>query len=152
MNFLGVIKEVGVKIADVAAWPFKHAAKLAHILHVTDSEIHAVEQQAPATKEALVTLVGKIEAMGPDALAAIAAKGFDIPDDLKLAADLKGLFSFVKDTVFPTIQSDYQAIKGAATSATETAATDPAPSQAASQPATSAEAQSGPGLHNVVPA
>lgn len=143
MNILDVIKKVGHKIAEVVSWPFKHAAQLAHILHVTDSEIKVVEQLAPATREALVSLVVMIEHMGPDVLAAVAAKGFDIAEDLKTAADLKGIFSYIKDTLFPTIEADYKQIVDAATGTDAGAAADPAPAD---------QASAAPGLHNVVPA
>jgi len=135
MSVLTIIKKIGDKVISIVEWPVKHAAMLAAFLG-------SVKKDYPATKTALVSLVEKFEAIGPEAMAAIAAKGFDVPDDLKTMADLEGLFSYVQTVLLPTIEADYADFE-----------TDKAIAPTVTVAAPTAEAVSvSPGLHNIVPA
>jgi hypothetical protein len=143
MSGITIIKKIGEKIISIVEWPFKHSAMLVELLAKLDND-------APATKSALVGFVQQCEALGPDALGAIAAKGLDIPDDMKVGADVKSLFTYIQQTLLPTIEKDYADLK-ASESATGQGSS-PAPPVAGAPAPGEAAVVEGPGLHNVVPA
>lgn len=127
MSVLTVIKKVGEKILSIVEYPFKKADEIEQLLASGIKDV-------PQTKAAIVGTVQALEAIGTDGIAALAAHGLDVPDDLKVAADVKAFFTYVKDTLFPTIEADFQGLKadtGAAPAA-------PAPAAAPAAPVTAA--------------
>jgi hypothetical protein len=147
MSVLTVIKKIGDKVLSVVEWPFKHGAMLAAIMR--DSM-----KNAPATRDAILGLVQRFEALGPDVLADLASKGLDFRADVQTLADVKALFSYFQTDFLPVVAKDFQELSADAqiAAASPTAApADTAQATAASSPAEDAP-QPGPGLHNVVPA
>lgn len=139
MSVITVIKKIGEKVISIVEWPIKHSVMLGEML------VDALKD-GPKTKAALVGLAQQFEALGPDAVAAIAADGFNIPDDVKVATDLKSLFAFWQATVLPAIEQDYADFKTAESVGANPVSTVPAP---AAEPAAQTAPQSGPGLHAV---
>ena len=86
MSVLTIIKKIGDKIISVVEWPFVHATMVEKLLSNGCAD-------APATKAAIVGLVEQFEVIGPDTVADIAAKGFDLAADVKTVNDVKALFS-----------------------------------------------------------
>ena len=134
-SIITVIRKIGEKILSIVEWPVTHAEMLCELLT-------QVEKDVPETKTVIQQLVARIEGMGPDAISAIAEKGFNIPADVKVGADLQGLFNFVRDTFLPTIETDYAEFK----KITSQPPTPLPPPVAEPQ----GEPISGPGLHTVV--
>jgi hypothetical protein len=100
MSVLTIIKKIGEKIISIVESPIKYADMLGAF-------IGSIKADYPKTEAALSHTVTLIEGLSPDVIAAIAANGFNLPDDLKAGADIQGLFSYIKDTLFPTIEGDY---------------------------------------------
>ncbi len=145
MSVLTVIKKIGEKIISIVEWPIKHSAMLGELL--VD-----LEKDAPSTKSALVGFVQQCEALGPDGLEALASKGLDVPEDIKVGADVKNIFTYVKDTLLPTIEKDYADVKAAQVD-TSSPDVPPAVGTPVAPPAAASSAPvEGPGLHNIVPA
>jgi hypothetical protein len=148
MSFITVIKKIGEKVISVVEWPFKHSAMLGELL--VD-----LQKDTPATKSALVGFVQHVEAIGPDAVAAIATKGLDVPEDLKCGEDVKALFGYIQGTLLPTIEKDYADVKAAQSASNlPPGAGGPlpapgAPAEAAATPAAAAVLQ--PGIHDLTP-
>lgn len=149
MSVLTVIKKIGEEVISVVSWPIKHAAMLLAILR--DGM-----KNAPATRDAILGLVQRFEALGPDVLADIAAKGLDIRADVQTVEDVKALFSYFVSDFVPVIEKDYKELSAdAKLQALSAAPSVPQPAP----PATPTEAPAapsspapipGPGLHNVV--
>jgi hypothetical protein len=135
---LTVIKKIGDKVISIVEWPFVHASKIEKL-------IGDGMKDAPATKGAIIGLVEQFEAIGPNVALAIAAKGFDIPDDLKTGTDIKSLFTYFTGTFLPAVEKDYADLKAdlPADTTTQAIAAAPIPAPAA------AVVQPGPGLHTV---
>jgi hypothetical protein len=149
MSFITVIKKIGEKVISVVEWPFKHSAMLGELL--VD-----LEKDTPATKSALVGFVQHVEAIGPDAVAAIATKGLDVPEDLKCGEDVKALFGYIQGTLLPTIEKDYADVKAAQSASDPPPAAGaplPAPGVLAAGPADApaAAAVLQPGIHDLTP-
>jgi len=125
--FLNALKKIGA----VITWPIRHSVMLGKML--VD-----FEQDEPKVKDVIVGLVEKFEALGPQAAAAIAARGLNIPADFAVEQGVKDLFSYFTETFLPTVEeaySDFEAARqiGAdagslAGAAIEKAIADPAPS------------------------
>lgn len=142
MSMLTVIKKIGDKVISIVEWPFKHGAMLAAIMR--DSM-----KNAPATRDAILGLVQRFEALGPDVLADLASKGLDFKADLQTLADLKALFGYFQTDFLPVVAKDFAELSADV----QIAAADPTAAPAPDAPATPADQpQPGPGLHNVVPA
>lgn len=119
------------KIGAVITWPIRHSIMLGKML--VD-----FERDEPKVKDVIVGLVEKFESLGPQAVAAIAARGLNIPADLAVEQGVKDLFSYFAQTFLPTVEeaySDFEAARqigaDAATvagAALEKAIADPAPS------------------------
>lgn len=143
MSVLQVIKKIGEKIISIVEWPIKHSVLLAKYFI-------SAEKDFPATRAAFLGLVQRVEAIGPDALAALAANGFNVADDVKVGTDLAGLFAYIKDDVLPVIESDYADYEKDVQPQAPGQPTIPDPLQGSA--AVAAEAKPGPGLSAVVPA
>jgi hypothetical protein len=130
---ISIIHKIGDTILHVFEWPITHAEMLNELLG-------SVEKDVPQTKSVLEGLVSKIEGMGPDAIGALADKGLNIGDDVKVGTDIQGLFTYIQQTVMPTIQADYTDFKRISVGGSPVIA----------PPAEPGEAVAGPGLHNVV--
>jgi len=128
MSVITVIKKIGERVISVIEAPFKYAAQ-------TEKVLADGIEDAPKLKVAIVGLVHQFELLGPDVLEAIAAKGLDIPEDLKCAADVKALFQYFTGTFMPVVEETTQDFKG------DIAIAQPAPAPA-----------SGPALHETIPA
>jgi len=98
-KFFTVIKKIGEKIISIVEWPFVHSVHLGKMLA-------DVEKDTPLTAKALVNTVKQFEVLGADAIAAFAEHGLNIPDDLKVGVDIKGIFTQVKDELFPAIENE----------------------------------------------
>jgi hypothetical protein len=68
-------------------------------------------KDTPAACDAQVGLVALFEVLKLDVLEAMASKGLDIPDDLKVGAGLKHPFSYVRDVIVAAIEQDAADIK-----------------------------------------
>lgn len=104
MSVLTVIKKIGEKVLSIVEYPFKKADQIEAILTTVDNKF-------PNTKAAVVETVQLLEALGEDTLSALAEKGMDIPDDLKVSADIQAFFTYVKANLFPVIDADYEALQ-----------------------------------------
>lgn len=122
MSVLTVIKKVGEKILSVVEYPFKKADEIESILSTGIEEF-------PATKDALIGTVQRLEALGPEVLAALASKGIDFEADAEAVAGIKAFFTYAKDTLFPVVEADFKAIKSDV-AAPAPAATLPSPTAA----------------------
>lgn len=138
-KFLSALKAIGA----VIAWPFTHAQKIEHVYSTVKADL-------PPTVLACKDLAKLFVSAGPDVLAAVASKGFDVSEDVKSAIDIKAIFAFAKDTLVPTLEKDFTDLKlaalGEATDGPTAGGPAPAPSPAP------VEVTAAPGLHNVVPA
>jgi hypothetical protein len=119
MSVLTIIKKIGDKVISIVEWPIKHSVMLVEMFTTAKKDL-------PATEAALTGLVQQAEALGPDAIATFASKGFDISQDVKDVADVKAFFTYVQNTFLPAIEQDYADFKkaeGAAAAAPATALT-----------------------------
>lgn len=143
MSVLTIIKKIGDEVIGVVEWPFKHAVMLAHLMR-------DVPADAQATRDVLVGLVNRFEAIGVDVGEAIGFKGLNPKEDLDVMNDLKSLLDYFNTTVKPTIEKDFADLK----TDTKVASVDPAPADpVVIDPAATSDApQKGPGLSNVTAA
>lgn len=121
------------KIGAVITWPVRHSIMLGKML--VD-----FEQDEPKVKDVIIGLVEKFEALGPQAAAAIAARGFNIPVDIGVEQGVKALFTYFTETFLPTVEeaySDFEAarqlgadVATAAGAAIAKAVADPTPANA----------------------
>ena len=102
---LKFFEKVGQTIFMVIKYPFVHSMQLEKMLA-------DVARDTPITAKALVGTLKQFEALGPDLIAAIAADGLNLPEDLKVGADLKALFTQVKDELFPAIEAEAKDLSG----------------------------------------
>jgi hypothetical protein len=100
MSFKTVITKIGGRIVSVLEFPLKRVEMLTAF--AAD-----VKVDFPETAAVLRALVEKFEALSPEVLAAVAAKGFDVPEDIKAGVDLKAIFAYVQSVVYPTIEKDF---------------------------------------------
>lgn len=138
MGVITVIKKIGERIISLVEAPFEYAEQTEKILSTTIAD-------EPKLKAAIVGTVAAVEKLGPDVLAALAAHGLDVPDDLKSVADVQALFAYIHTTLWPEIEatvSDYKADVHPTAAPASTTQT-----QLAAQSTAAA-----PGLHNVTPA
>jgi hypothetical protein len=154
MSVLTIIKKIGDKIISVVEWPFVHATMVEKLLSNGCAD-------APATKAAIVGLVEQFEVIGPDTVADIAAKGFDLAADVKTVNDVKALFAYFSNNFLPVVRKDFADFEQDTTQVTIEAAVDPVPhlgavsvlSAAVTVLSVAADVpQSGPGLHTVAAA
>lgn len=152
MSLLSVLKKIGATLV----WPFTHAQMLAHLFDRISRDVQEADTVLPEVKTLTVGLVEQFEAVGADTISAVAAKGLDFEADAKEVEAIKSLFSYFETKFAPAVKQIFTDLKMAdAGTSEDPTATDPASSPAASTEATQpapAAAQSGPGLHNVVPA
>lgn len=128
MSVLTVIKKIGEKVLSVVEFPFKYGKQI-------DAVLSTAMKDTPQLKTAIVGLTQQFEAIEPDVLAAIAASGLNVADDIKAAVDFKSLFSYVQGTFFPAIEDTYKDVKADIedSGADSSAGSSPAPAPAAVQ-------------------
>jgi|SRR6185503_20175719 len=130
MSVITVIKKIGERVISIVEAPFKYAAQ-------TEKVLATGIEDAPELKAAIVGLVQRFEELGPEVLEAIAAKGLDIPEDLKCAGDVKVLFEYFTSTFMPVVESTIHDFQGDVHAPALESSVAP-------------KASDTPGLHNVV--
>jgi len=68
-------------------------------------------KDTPEVKTAVVALIKAAEAVDVDAVGAIAAKGIDLPEDLKAIADVQAFFALFKKSFVPTVEAAYKDVE-----------------------------------------
>jgi hypothetical protein len=95
------------KLLHVVEAPFTNAKKLEQVFEAVDKGI----VEAPQAKTLVVGLVQQFETISPDAIAAIAGEGVNVPADEKTLADVAALFSYFKNTFVPGLEAIYKSVK-----------------------------------------
>ena len=142
MKILSSIKTALGSVIHVVEAPFSEAENLGSLFATA-------EKDGPALKAAGLQLVALVEAVGADGAADVAGSGLNVASDIKTFQDVAAVYSFVKGTVVPLLKQVYGDVKADFT--TQDSPTTTTNATTAADAAKDA-VQTGPGLHNSVPA
>ena len=67
-------------------------------------------KDTPSVKDALVQLIKSAESIDVDAIGAVATRGLDVPEDLKVIADVQAFFLLFKNSFLPVVEAAYKEI------------------------------------------
>lgn len=137
MKILSSITTALGSVIHVVEAPFSEADKLGELFAT-------VEKDVPEVKTAALQLVSLVEGVGADVATDLSEKGLNIPSDVKTFNDAAAVYSYVVTTLVPLFKQVYNDVKADLPGST------PAIAGAAAPEATAA--QTGPGLHTIVPA
>jgi hypothetical protein len=84
-------------------YPFRHTSQFIAVLGTALKD-------APEVRAAVVGLVKAAETVIADTVTDVAAKGLDIPEDLKTLTDVKTFFTYFTSTFLPAVESAYKEI------------------------------------------
>lgn len=132
---MNVFEKIVADVENVAKEPIAIATKVKTIFE-------QVTADTPQLRTVFVGLVGKLEAVSGEITADVSAGGVNISGDVKTFQDAAAAISYFRTTVLPVVEQVFGQIKS-----------DLNPAPAAPAPvANAAVAQTGPGLHTIVPA
>jgi hypothetical protein len=95
------IEEIGEDVLHAVEYPFVHTAQAIAVLS------SLIKHSSPV-KDAIVALVKAAEVVDVDAVSVIAAKGIDVPADIKAFADVEAFFIAFKTQFLPVIEAAYK--------------------------------------------
>ena len=134
---MNILQKVLADVENVVKEPIAIATKVKTIFE-------QVTEDTPQLRTVFIGLVSKLEAVGGDITAVVNADGVNISGDVQTFQDAAAAISYFRATVLPVVEQVYGQIK------TDFAA--PAAAAAPAPAASAAVAQTGPGLHNIIPA
>jgi hypothetical protein len=106
-----LLESIFAKVWAGIKYPFTHSTAVIEICQEAFKDGSFLVEDRPQIVALFEGTVSKLEALGPDALAALAGDGVNFVADAKAIADTQAFFVYVKSTLFPGLEQIYNKLK-----------------------------------------